>query len=198
MARSELDVVTFTDGARAHVVAFLAEEEEPLSVRIEVLDSSPLTPRYDLSLIEESEREPGDQVFEQEGFEVVVPMASVDLLRGATVDWVESMQGSGFRVVNPNIVPIGEVAAEGPLADRVKRVIELQVNPAIASHGGSVTLIEVRDDVVYLEMMGGCQGCGMAAVTLAQGIRRIIMENVPEVRDIVDVTSHEAGANPYY
>lgn len=191
-------MVTFTDGARAHVVAFLAEEEEPLSVRIEVLDSSPLTPRYDLSLIEESEREPGDQVFEQEGFEVVVPMASVDLLRGATVDWVESMQGSGFRVVNPNIVPIGEVAAEGPLADRVKRVIELQVNPAIASHGGSVTLIEVRDDVVYLEMMGGCQGCGMAAVTLAQGIRRIIMENVPEVRDIVDVTNHEAGANPYY
>jgi Fe-S cluster assembly iron-binding protein IscA len=86
MARSELDVVTFTDGARAHVVAFLAEEEEPLSVRIEVLDSSPLTPRYDLSLIEESEREPGDQVFEQEGFEVVVPMASVDLLRGATVE----------------------------------------------------------------------------------------------------------------
>jgi len=144
MARSELDVVTFTDGARAHVVAFLAEEEEPLSVRIEVLDSSPLTPRYDLSLIEESEREPGDQVFEQEGFEVVVPMASVDLLRGATVDWVESMQGSGFRVVNPNIVPIGEVAAEGPLADRVKRVIELQVNPAIASHGGSVTLIYVQ------------------------------------------------------
>jgi Fe/S biogenesis protein NfuA len=72
------------------------------------------------------------------------------------------------------------------------------VNPAIASHGGSVKLVEVRDDVVYLEMMGGCQGCGMAAVTLAQGVRRIIMESVPEVRDIVDVTNHEAGSNPYY
>ncbi|MGB5528268.1 MAG: iron-sulfur cluster assembly accessory protein [Gemmatimonadota bacterium] len=191
-------MVTFTDGAKAHVVAFLAEESEPLAVRIEVLDSSPLAPQYDLALIEESEKEAGDQVYQQGGFEVVVPRSSVDLLQGATVDWVESIQGSGFKVENPNIVPIGEGLAEGPLADRVKQVIEMQVNPAIASHGGSVTLVEVRDDVVYLEMMGGCQGCGMAAVTLAQGIRRIIMENVPDVRDIVDVTNHDAGANPYY
>ena len=191
-------MVTFTDGAKAHVVAFLAEESEPLAVRIEVLDSSPLAPQYDLALIEESEKESGDQVYEQGGFEVVVPQSSVDLLQGATVDWVESMQGSGFKVENPNIVPIGEGLAEGPLADRVKQVIEMQVNPAIASHGGSVTLVEVREDVVYLEMMGGCQGCGMAAVTLAQGIRRIIMENVPDVRDIVDVTNHDAGVNPYY
>jgi Fe/S biogenesis protein NfuA len=191
-------VVTFTDGAKAHVVAFLAEESEPLAVRLEVLDSSPLAPQYDLALIEESEKEAGDQVYQQGGFDVVVPRSSVDLLQGATVDWVESIQGSGFKVENPNIVPIGEGLAEGPLADRVKQVIEMQVNPAIASHGGSVTLVEVRDDVVYLEMMGGCQGCGMAAVTLAQGIRRIIMENVPDVRDIVDVTNHDAGANPYY
>ena len=191
-------MVTFTEGAKAHVVAFLAEESEPLSVRIEVLDSSPLAPRYDLSLIEESERESDDQVFAQGDFDVVVPQASVDLLMGASVDWVESIQGSGFKVENPNIVPIGEGAEAGPVADRVRRVIDMQVNPAIASHGGSATLVEVRDEVVYLEMMGGCQGCGMAAVTLAQGIRRIIMENVPEIKDIVDVTNHDAGVNPYY
>lgn len=191
-------MVTFTEGAKAHVVAFLAEEPEPLAVRIEVLDSSPLAPRYDLSLIEESEKEADDEVYNEGEFEVVVPRTSVDLLQGATVDWVESIQGSGFKVENPNIVPIGEGVAGGPVADRVRHVIEAQVNPAIASHGGSVELIEVRDDVVYLEMRGGCQGCGMAAVTLAQGVRRIIMESVPEVRDIVDVTNHEAGVNPYY
>jgi len=191
-------VVTFTDGAKAHVVAFLAEEDEPLVVRIEVLDSSPLAPRYDLSLIEESEEEADDEISEHDGFEVVVPRSSADLLRGATVDWVESIQGSGFKVENPNIVPIGDGVAEGPLTDRVKHVIDLQVNPAIASHGGSVRLVEVRDDVIYLEMQGGCQGCGMAAVTLAQGIRRILMESIPEIRDIVDITNHEAGADPYY
>jgi Fe/S biogenesis protein NfuA len=191
-------VVTFTDAARAHVVAFLADEEDPLAVRIEVLDSSPLAPRYDLSLIEDSERETDDLVYDLGDFQVVVPQSSEDLLEGATVDWVESIQGSGFKIVNPNIVPIGEGVSGGPLADRVKRVIEMQVNPAIASHGGSVSLVEVRDDTVYLELQGGCQGCGMAAVTLAQGIRRIIMEALPEVRDIVDVTNHEAGSNPYY
>jgi Fe/S biogenesis protein NfuA len=191
-------VVTFTDDARAHVLAFLADEEDPLAVRIEVLDSSPLAPRYDLTLVEESEKEPDDRTYDAGGFEVVVPGGSAELLEGATVHWVESMQGSGFKVENPNIVPIGEGDVEGPLTDRVKHVIEMQINPSIASHGGRVTLVEVRDDVVYLEMMGGCQGCGMAAVTLAQGIRRILMETLPEIRDIVDVTNHEAGANPYY
>jgi Fe/S biogenesis protein NfuA len=191
-------VVTFTEAAKAHVVAYLKEEEEPLAVRIEVLDSSPLAPRYDLSLIEESEKEPDDRVYDLGEFEVVVPTTSEEMLEGATVEWVESMQGSGFKIENPNIVPIGEGMSEGPLVDRVRHVIDVQVNPAIASHGGSVRLIEVRDDVVYLEMMGGCQGCGMAAVTLSQGIRRILMETVPGIRDIVDVTNHEAGANPYY
>ncbi len=191
-------MVTFTDDARAHVVAFLAEEEEPVAVRIEVLDSSPLAPKYDLSLIEASQRESDDRVFDLGGFEVVVPSSSSELLEGVTVDWVESLHGAGFKVENPNIVPIGEGVTEGPLAERVKQVIDLQVNPAIANHGGSVSLIEVRDDVVYLELQGGCQGCGMAAVTLAQGIRRILMETLPEIRDIVDVTNHEAGANPYY
>lgn len=191
-------MVTFTEGAKAHVVAFLAEESEPLAVRIEVLDSSPLAPRYDLALIEESEKEEDDAVYDEGEFQIVVPRSSVDLLEGATVDWVESMEGSGFKIENPNIVPIGEGVEDGPVADRVRQVIEMHVNPAIASHGGKVKLVEVRDDVVYLEMLGGCQGCGMAAVTLAQGVRRIIMESVPEVRDIVDVTNHEAGVNPYY
>ena len=191
-------MVTFTEAAKDHVVAFLKEEEEPLAVRIEVLDSSPLAPKYDLSLIEESEKESDDRIYDLGEFEVVVPTSSEEMLAGATVEWVESMEGSGFKIENPNIVPIGEGAVGGALADRVKQVIEVQVNPAIANHGGSVNLIEVREDVVYLEMLGGCQGCGMAAATLAQGIRRILMETVPEIRDIVDVTDHEAGANPYY
>lgn len=197
-AKEKAYVVTFTEGAKAHVVAFLAEESEPLAVRIEVLDSSPLAPRYDLALIEESEKEADDAVYDEGDFQVVVPRSSVDLLEGAIVEWVESMQGSGFKIENPNIVPIGEGMKDGPVADRVRHVIQMHVNPAIASHGGSVELVEVRDDVVSLEMLGGCQGCGMAAATLAQGVRRIIMESVPEVRDIVDVTNHEAGANPYY
>lgn len=191
-------MITFTDQAREQVLAFMEMEDGELVVRIEVLDSSPLAPRYDLALIEASERGETDEKLDAGGFDLVVDSDSAVLLEGATVDWVETIQGSGFKVENPNIKPIGEATPAGPLADRVKHVIEYQINPSIAGHGGAVTLVDVRDDVIYLEMQGGCQGCGMAAVTLAQGIRRILLEALPEVRDIVDVTNHNAGANPYY
>ncbi|MCL7937297.1 MAG: NifU family protein [marine benthic group bacterium] len=191
-------MITFTDQARERVLAFMEMEDGELAVRIEVLDSSPLAPRYDLALIETSEGDDGDRRLDGGGFPLLVDAGSAELLEGATVDWVETLQGSGFKVDNPNIKPIGENAPQGPLADRVKHVIEHQINPSIAGHGGAVALVDVRDEVVYLEMHGGCQGCGMAAVTLAQGIRRILMESLPEIREIVDVTNHEAGANPYY
>lgn len=191
-------MITFTDTARRHVASYLEQEAEPLAVRVEVLDSSPLAPKYDLSLIAEHERVESDQVFDAGGFELVIPSDSADLLKGATVDWVESMEGSGFKVESPNLRPIGADAPGGDLADQVRHVIEVQINPSIASHGGEINLVDVRDTVVYLEMSGGCQGCGMAAATLSQGVRRILMEALPQITEIQDVTNHAAGANPYY
>jgi len=191
-------VITFTNEAREHVVAFLEQEDEEMAVRIRLLDSSPLSPRYDLALIEQSEREDDDRILDLMGFQVVVDSQSAELLDGATVDWIENLQGAGFLIENPNIKPIGGELVEGPLADRVRRAIDAQINPAIASHGGRVSLVDVRDRVVYLEMHGGCQGCGMASVTLTQGIRQTLMETVPEVEDIVDVTNHAAGTDPYF
>ncbi|MFW2339047.1 MAG: NifU family protein, partial [Acidimicrobiia bacterium] len=83
-------------------------------------------------------------------------------------------------------------------AERVQHVLEHEVNPAIASHGGGARLISVEEDTVYLELMGGCQGCGMATVTLKHGIERIITEAIPEINSVVDVTDHAGGSNPYY
>lgn len=191
-------MINFTDTARRHVVSYLEQEEEELAVRIEVLDSSPLAPRYDLALITDAERGPEDRTFDVDGFRVVVPTDSAALLEGATVDWVESMAGSGFKIDSPNLRPVGAAAPTGDLADRVRQVIDMQINPSIAAHGGSVSLVDVRGTVVYLKMSGGCQGCGMASVTLSQGIRRILGEAVPEITDIQDVTNHGAGTNPYY
>jgi Fe/S biogenesis protein NfuA len=89
-------------------------------------------------------------------------------------------------------------ALEGPVAERVHRVLEEQINPAIASHGGSAELVAVQEGVAYLRLGGGCVGCGMVAVTLTQGIESAILQMVPEVHRIVDVTDHAAGTNPYY
>ena len=191
-------MITFTDKAREHVLGYLETEDEESAVRIRLLDSSPLAPQYDLSLIERLARDADDRVMDFKGFEVVVDAKSAEMLEGASVDWVENHDGSGFKIENPNIKPIGQGLVEGSLADQVRQVIDMQVNPSIASHGGRVDLVDVRDRVVYLKMHGGCQGCGMAAVTLAKGIRRILTESLPEIQDIVDVTDHASGTNPYF
>ena len=92
--------------------------------------------------------------------------------------------------------PQGDLS--GPLVDRVNQVITEQVNPAIASHGGGAELVSVDGTIAYLRLFGGCQGCGLAQVTLKQGIEKIILESIDELTAVVDVTDHASGDNPYY
>jgi Fe/S biogenesis protein NfuA len=84
------------------------------------------------------------------------------------------------------------------LKTRVQELIDTMINPAVAGHGGFVELIDVQDNRVYLQMGGGCQGCGAADVTLKSGIERLIKEELPEVAEVLDTTDHGAGTNPYY
>jgi Fe/S biogenesis protein NfuA len=133
---------------------------------------------------------------------VVVPGESADKVRGSTLD----LAGGGMVLRNPNSPsPAPPTAAaeppkdlSGPVAQRVLHVLDEQVNPAIAAHGGRADLVAVEEPVAYLHLSGGCQGCGMAAATLRQGIEAMIFEAVPEVTEVVDVTDHASGTNPYY
>jgi Fe/S biogenesis protein NfuA len=84
------------------------------------------------------------------------------------------------------------------LKTKVQDLIDTMINPAVAGHGGFVELIDVQDDRVYLQLGGGCQGCGMSDVTLKAGIERLIKDEIPEVGEVVDTTDHAAGSNPYY
>ncbi len=111
---------------------------------------------------------------------------------------MDSLHGSGFQFRNPNIKPLGSEPLGGPMAERVQQVLERRINPGIATHGGAVSLVEIRDNVVYVSMSGGCQGCGMASVTLTQGIKQVLQEAVPEIVEIRDATDHAAGTNPYF
>ena len=191
-------MVEFTNLAKEKVLFFMQMQgNESLAVRIQVASPSPLDPRYDITMIEPDEKCPEDMVFDGYGFEVVIEPESARLLDGARVDWIETLTETGFKVENPNLAPIGSKPLEGPLADRVRQAIDQFVNPGVAQHGGHVTLVEVRDNIVYLQMGGGCQGCGMASVTLSQGIERILREQVPEIEGIEDVTNHGDGQNPY-
>lgn len=82
--------------------------------------------------------------------------------------------------------------------EKVQYLIDAQINPGVAEHGGSVQVVDVRDDSVYLRLHGGCQGCGAADFTLKQGIETIVKRAVPEIQQIIDLTNHSAGLNPYY
>jgi Fe/S biogenesis protein NfuA len=140
-----------------------------------------------------------DQIVERHG-DLAVILANKDLesLGGSTL----SIGEQGLSMDNPNS-PSPTMAApkgslDGPLADQVAQVLAEAVNPAIASHGGRAELVSVDGTIAYLKLGGGCQGCGMAQVTLKQGIERILRESIPELTDIVDVTDHASGTDPYY
>ncbi|HEU4895887.1 MAG TPA: NifU family protein [Acidimicrobiia bacterium] len=134
-----------------------------------------------------------------EDLAVIFPKADIGKLDGAALELTEQ----GLAMNNPNSpapptisAPAGDLT--GPLVDRVQQVIQEQVNPAIASHGGGAELISIDGTIAYLRLYGGCQGCGLAQVTLKQGIERIILESIPELSQVVDVTDHASGDNPYY
>ena len=84
------------------------------------------------------------------------------------------------------------------LRTKVQDLIDNMINPAVAGHGGFVELIDVQDNRVYLQMGGGCQGCGAADITLKSGIERLLKEELPEIVEVLDTTDHASGSNPYY
>lgn len=156
---------------------------------------------YDLYFGSAADAASDDTILEFEDLAVVIPAASLVNLVGSTLD----LRDGGMVLVNPNRPPApagGAAPANAdltsPVAQAVLRVLEEEINPAIASHGGMAQLVAVEDGTAYLRLGGGCQGCGMASVTLSQGIQVAIKEAVPEIHSVVDVTDHAAGSNPYF
>jgi Fe/S biogenesis protein NfuA len=202
-AMAEAPVLTLTDSARAKVLEVRAAEPEPesLALWLEVSGVQGDVFTYDMYFRRLDEAAPEDTVLAHDDLAVVVPAAHVDQVRGATLD----LQGGGMVLQNPNSPPPPAPAAprpqgdlSGPVAQAVLAVLEEQINPAIASHGGRAELVAVEEPTAYLRLMGGCQGCGMASVTLSQGIEVAIIDAVPEISEIVDVTDHASGTNPYF
>ena len=103
----------------------------------------------------------------------------------------------GILDLSPAMVGV-PVDLSGDVAQRIVQVLDQQINPSIAAHGGRAELVAVEDDAVYLRLSGGCAGCGLAAVTLSQGIEVALRKSVPEITRVLDVTDHAAGTNPYY
>lgn len=198
-------LVELTEKAREKVEGFRAgiadPERQAMWIEVTGLKAGEWT--YNLSLKPLDQAAPGDVVQHEGDLAIVVPAGDADQLRGATVDWSDDLMHGGLTIDNPNTPspamgsrPPADLSGDVP--QRVMQVIDQQVNPAIAMHGGSAELVAVEDSTAYVRLGGGCVGCGMATVTLSQGIEVAITENVPEIESVVDVTDHASGTNPYY
>jgi Fe/S biogenesis protein NfuA len=202
-------MIQLTDDARAKVQSLVdAEVVRDPALRIALVRGddvprSPLDRPYEITLVEREDKERTEIAINLDGIRVLLNLDTSTLLGGATIKWSDE---DGFTVETPEmkrraappVSPSGAEWADSPLAERVQRVLEESINPRIAAHGGAVEMVDLADDTLYVRMSGGCQGCASSAATLRQGVERMVREEVPEIREIVDITDHTAGANPYY
>ena len=189
-------MLTITEAAEKKIAELVTESEKPVKgLRIGARHDAGQQVDYKLAFVSDEQISDEDEIATFEGFDVFIDPNSAGLLIDAKVDYVDGLMGSGFKIESPRKMP---AHLSGSMAEAVHNVIESQVNPGVASHGGVVTLVDIKDKTVVVQLGGGCQGCGQADVTLKEGIVRMIKEAVPEVEQVVDATDHASGENPYY
>ncbi len=156
---------------------------------------------YETAFVRPEDVNEGDHVEKHGELPVAIPTTSVDQLKGSILDITET---GGLVIRNPNpatpqlTTEGAPIELTGTVEERITQLLDAHINPAIASHGGFVRLLSVDGSTAQLEMGGGCQGCGLAAMTLRDGIESAIKHNIPEIDEVTDATDHMAGTNPYY
>jgi Fe/S biogenesis protein NfuA len=154
---------------------------------------------YDLSFEIVTQAAFSDEVRTINGLKVIIPLPSFEFINGATLDYSERQ---GLIIRNPNKPPVAMI--EGLVNDdefsaAIEAVISVDVNPSLAAHGGFVTFVgHDTEGVAYLTMGGGCHGCSMSKMTMLDGVQTTLVEQVPGVLKVRDITDHAAGSNPYY
>ena len=170
-----------------------------LGLRIEIVSAPGEDFRYDLSFEIVTQAAFTDEVRTIEGLKVIVPANTIDLLTGSILDYNDT-QGLIIRNPNKPLAPsVDGLVADDALAVSIQDVLRSEVNPALAAHGGFVTFVgHDGEGVAYLTMGGGCHGCSMSRMTMLEGVQTTLVEKVPGVVKVRDLTDHTSGDNPYY
>lgn len=206
VAVNESTILTIEDKALALLLDVRDREPDApdlgLVVSITGVDGDRFT--YEMIFMRIDQAAPTDHVAPAGPLAVICSAGDVDNLRGATLTMSKNLLQPGLTIDNPNS-PSPAISAEGvapdlsgTTAEQVVSVVDRVINPAIASHGGFAEVVAVEDRIAYIRLGGGCQGCGMAPVTLSQGIESTITDLVEGIAKVVDVTDHAQGTNPYY
>ncbi len=193
-------MVTITEPAQDYLAELLKKQDcDGIAIRIFIIDAG--TPRAEtcISFCRPGEKKKDDEVKDYKGFKAYIEQQSMPFLEDAVVDFAKDDFGGGqltIKAPNSRLPRLGE---DSTLADRVNYVLYNEINPALASHGGNVTLEEIfKDNIAVLRFGGGCQGCGMVDVTLKDGVEKTLLEQVPELTEVRDVTDHSQKENAYY
>lgn len=192
-------MIEITDKAQQYFQRLIAQQEdEGLGLRISVRSPGTQKASCDLQFCPSGQQRDTDRAIEYPAFTLFVAEDSESWLEEAQIDFEEDATGGQLTIRAPGIKG-SEPASDAPVERRVEWLIESEINPSLAAHGGRVSLVEItRKMEVVLKFGGGCQGCGMVDVTLKQGIEKSMIEKIPEITAVIDSTDHRSGKTPYY
>lgn len=184
-------MLNISEKAKEKVIQFMDGKTSFLRVEITGHTASEYLYRFFL----DDQKKEADVVATSEPFTTLIQAKDQTALEGATIDWLDSVNGSGFKVENPN-KPKNNLDSE--IAKDIQKLLDEEVNTAVSAHGGNIELLDVIEDRAYVKMGGGCQGCSSAAATLKQGVETRIKAKFPQIKSVIDTTDHASGQNPYY
>jgi len=191
-----IEITTAAQNYFQHLIG--QQDEDGLGLRIAVRHPGTPNAACDLQFCPQGQHQETDHEITYPAFSLFVARDSESWLEQAQIDFEEDATGGQLTIRAPGIKG-SEPASDAPVERRVEWLLESEINPSLASHGGRVALVEItRKMEVVLQFGGGCQGCGMADVTLKQGIERTLTERIPEIVAVIDSTDHRSGKNPYY
>lgn len=192
-------MVTITESAQGYLKELL-EKQDTDGIGIRMFVSNPGTNQAEtcIAYCRPGEEVEGDEIVEYEGFKAYFEGRSLPFLKDAKVDYAEDKMGGQLTIRAPNS-KMPQVNDDSPLEDRVNYVLYNDVNPGLASHGGQVELLEITEEnYVVLKFGGGCQGCSAVDMTLKGGVEKTLMEKIPEIKGVRDLTDHSDTSNAYY
>ena len=191
-------MITITDTAQAHFVKLLSGQEEGTQIRVFVINPGSPNAECGVSYCPPDAVEATDAELKFNGFSAYVDEVSAPFLEDAEIDFVTDQLGSQLTLKAPN-AKMRKVADDAPLMERVEYVLQSQINPQLASHGGRVSLMEITDEgFAILQFGGGCNGCSMVDYTLKEGIEKELLQHFPELKGVRDLTEHQRGDHSYY
>ncbi|MGL9750315.1 MAG: Fe-S biogenesis protein NfuA [Symbiopectobacterium sp.] len=191
-------MIRITDSAQDHFVKLLVKQEEGTQIRVFVINPGTPNAECGVSYCPLDAVEASDTELKFEKLSAYVDALSAPYLEDAEIGFVTDQLGSQLTLKAPN-AKMRKVGDDAPLMERVKYVLQSQINPQLAGHGGHVTLMEITDDgLAILQFGGGCNGCSMVDYTLKEGIEKELLEKFPELKGVRDLTEHQRGEHSYY